>query len=105
MATPVLISTDTSPTLTAIITRDDTMTPLDLTGCTVFFQLRLVDDSRFVVNAVCSITNASAGAVSYTLSDADLDFDGACLARFLVIFADLKRQHTTPAIAVTVAPQ
>ena len=106
MATPVLVQTDTQPTLTAVLTRDDTGAVLDLTTATsVYFQLRKVADPRFLIDAPCDITSAATGVVEYTLTGDDLDFNGPCLARFLVNWNDGTRQHTTPAISVTVEAQ
>jgi hypothetical protein len=105
MATPILISTDTAPTISAVITNDQTAAPLDLSDCLVYFQLRLTNQRRFLINALCDITDATAGEVEYQLAAEDLDFDGECQARFLVIFPDLRKQHTTPAVLVTVEAQ
>lgn len=106
MATPILVQTDTQPTLSVTLTRDDTGTPLDLTtASSVFFQLRKVADPRFLINAPCDITSAADGEVEYTLAGDDLDFSGECSARFLVNWADGSRIHTTPAIPITVEEQ
>jgi len=102
--TAILVSSDTAPTITGIIS-DSAGSPVDLTASTVYFQMRLVKDKRWKVNGLCTITDAPAGAVSYDLTADDLDFAGACLARYLVIYSDSRRQHTTPAIEVTVEVQ
>jgi baseplate upper protein BppU len=103
--TAILIETDTAPTLTGTITLTAAGTPLDLQGCTVYFQLRLVDERRFRINAECNIEDSTAGTVSYDLTAEDLDFTGSCQARFLVVFGDGRRQHTNPPVEVSVNPQ
>jgi hypothetical protein len=102
----ILIDGDTAPTINGTITDSTTGDPLNLTSCTVYFQLRRASDRRFLINAECDIISASAGTVSYDLTAADLDFGAAdCLARFLVVYPDATRQHTTPALSVTVEAQ
>lgn len=104
--TSILIDGDTAPTINGTITDTTTGLAQDLTGCTVYFQLRRASDRRFLINAVCDIVSAAAGTVSYDLSDSDLDFGAAdCVARFLVVYPDATRQHTTPAVEVTVQSQ
>jgi hypothetical protein len=106
MTTPVLVETDTAPTLSAVLTNDSTSAPLDLSSAdSVFFQLRLESERRFKVNGECDITDATAGEVEYALGENDLDFVGSCLARFLVVWGDGRRQHTTPAISIEVQSQ
>lgn len=106
MTVPLLVQTDTAPTLTATLTDDETGAPLNLTTATsVTFQLRRVTDRRFLINAACSIVSAAAGTVEYTLQPTDLDFAGECQARFLVLWNDGTHIHTTPAILITVEPQ
>lgn len=104
MAT-LLVERDTAPTITGVITNNLTGQPEDLTGCQVYFQLRLQIDRRFRVDGLCTVTDAAAGAVSYSFDPGDLDFDGACYARFLVVYPDSRRQHTVPPLDVTVSPQ
>ncbi len=102
---PTLIESDTAPTLYGTLTETDSGDPLDLSGATVFFQMRLATERRFKINAECTVISPTAGTVSYTLDNSDLDFAGDCLARFLVVYGDARRQHTNPAIEVTVAQQ
>jgi hypothetical protein len=106
MTTPVLVYTDTAPLIEAVITNDAASAPLDLTDATsVFIQVRLADDRRMKINGVCTIVDATAGSVSYQLATGDLDFEGACKVRFLVVWNDSRRQHTTPQIDLTVEPE
>ena len=100
MTTPLLVYFDTAPTITATIDRGGA--PVDLTGCTVYIQIRRVTDRRFLINAPCDIVSAALGQISYNLLVNDLDFVGACKLRFLVIYPDTRRQHTVPALDLTV---
>jgi hypothetical protein len=100
--TTILVEGDTAPTILATINDDVTGSPVNLTGCTVYFQLRRVADRRFLVNAAADIVTPAAGTVAYNLANDDLDFDAECQAQFLVIFTDLRRQTTAVPIPVTV---
>jgi hypothetical protein len=101
----ILVESDTAPTVFGTITETETGDPLDLSGATVYFQLREESSRRFRINALCSVISPTAGTVSYTLQSGDLDFTGECLARFLVVYSDQRRQHTVPSIEVTVEAQ
>jgi hypothetical protein len=76
--------------------------PVVLTSATVFFQLRLINDRRYLINAECQILSPTAGTVSYELQPEDLDFDGECQAQFKVVFIDGSIQTTAVPIPVTV---
>jgi hypothetical protein len=67
--------------------------------------MRLANQKRWKVNGLCTVTDAPGGAVSYDLTAEDLDFAGDCVARYLVIYSDARRQHTTPVVPVTVEVQ
>lgn len=106
MTTPLLVNLDTAPTIAGVLTNDLTGDPLDLTTASfVYLQLRRADDRRFLVNALCDIVDAAAGEVEYELQTEDLDFTGDCKLRFLVIWSDARRQHTVPALDVTIEAQ
>ena len=100
--TDILISGDTAPTITGVITDTVTGDPIDLTGAEVFFQLRLLTDRKLRIDGACIVTTPLLGQVSYTLDPADLDFEGDCQARFKVVYSDDRVQHTVPALSVTV---
>lgn len=98
-----LVERDTAPIVSAVIS--DTNGVLNLTGSTVYFQLRLANEKRFRIDAECDITGPTVGEVEYTIAAGDLDFSGDCLARFLVVYPDGVRQHTVPALSITVSAQ
>jgi hypothetical protein len=101
--TDILVEADTAPLIQATLTDSVTgAAPTGLASATVFFQLRLISDRRYRINAECDILDAAAGLVSYELQPEDLDFDGECQAQFLVVFADQTRQTTAVPIPVTV---
>lgn len=101
----ILVSADTAPTILGTITHNTTGLPVSLAGCTVRFQMRQTSDRRFRIDAECVIEDETTGSVSYDLSADDLDFSGECLARFLVIYPDNRKQHTVPPIEITVEMQ
>lgn len=106
MTTPLLVNTDTAPLITAILTNDAESGPLDLTDASsVRIQVRLASERGFRIDAACAIVDAVAGSVSYQLGENDLDFEGACKVRFLVTWNDTTRQHTVPALDLTIEPQ
>jgi methyl-accepting chemotaxis protein len=101
--TDILVEGDTAPLIQAVLTDTVTGDPVPgLASATVYFQLRLISDRRFRINAECDIIDPAAGTVSYELQPEDLDFDGECQAQFLVVFADQTRQTTAVPIPVTV---
>lgn len=104
--TAILVETDTSPLINGVITDDLTGSPKDLTGAAVYFQMRLVTERRFRIVGACTIIGLpTAGTVQYLLQEDDLDFSGECLARFLVVDDQDRRQHTVPPLEITVQPQ
>lgn len=98
----ILIETDTAPTLHGTLTDVTTGDPLDLSGATVFFQMRLKTDRRFRVNAACDIVSAADGTVSYDFADDDLDFEGESQAQFMVVYPGGAHQTTAVPIDITV---
>lgn len=101
----VLVQGDTAPTLTGVITDDATGEPLDLTDCTVYFQMRQENDRRFTVNGSCTVTSALDGEVEYTLGANDLNTPGTYQTQFEVHYGDGKVQTTWNTNAVTVRRQ
>ena len=100
--TTLLVSGDTAPTINGVISDNETTLPLNLAGCTVYFQMRQVDDRRYTVNGLCTITDAATGAVSYTLGANDLNRDGDYQAQFQVTYSNTTRQTTLTPIPITV---
>lgn len=101
----VLVQGDTAPILRGSITNDETGGPLNLSGCTVFFQMRKKDDTRYTVNAETDITSAIDGRVAYTLAANDLNTPGEYQAQFEVHYADATVQTTHNLTTITVRRQ
>ena len=99
-----IVSGDTAPPLIGTITNADG-TAFDLTGCTVRFQMRLVTEYRWTVDAVATVTSATGGLVSYTFSAADTATPGEYESRWRIFrTADGSIEHTEPANSITVDP-
>lgn len=97
---------DTAPDITAIIHEEDDPTVLvDLTNATVRFQMRRLDDKRYQVNSVATITNAGAGAVSYSWGPNDLSVPGTFYVQWEVTYPGGRVQTTSPEVAITVRRQ
>jgi hypothetical protein len=89
-----LVQGDNAPVLRGTITNDETGQPLNLTNCTVYFQMRKKDDSRYTINAAATVTNASTGSVSYSLAANDLNTPGEYQSQFEVHYQDATIQTT-----------
>jgi hypothetical protein len=96
---------DTGPTIRAQITDEVTGDPINLTNCTVKFQMRKPDDTRYQVNAGATITNASQGLVAYSWGQKDLAIWGEYDAQWEITFQDAVVQTTTPANRINVRRQ
>lgn len=59
--------------------------PVDLTGSTVTFSMRSLDNAALVINGDAVFVDATAGLVAYQWADGDTDFAGAYIGEFLVI--------------------
>lgn len=81
MATWYITQGDTYPPLTATL-RDPDGDPVDLTGSTVRFSVRTARGALLVDRAVCTISDAVAGAVSYQWSALDTVNPGDHYAEF-----------------------
>jgi hypothetical protein len=105
MATLRLVQGDTKPSVSAILRHSDSTTPINLTGCTVNFQMRRQDDKVYTVNSACVVTNPVAGTVRYDWGVNDLMSPGDYLIQFEVTFSDGKKQTTASPITVNVRRQ
>lgn len=106
MSDLTFVVNDTDPSVYGTLTDPVTGLPFDLSGATVRFQMRLVTDRRFTVDAVAVITGLStAGTVRYDWADGDLATAGDYVSRWQVTFADGSIQHTDPANTITVADE
>lgn len=98
------VASDTGPSLSGAITNADG-TAFDLTDCTVRFQMRLVSDRRWLVNAVAVIVDEDAGTVRYDWAEGDLGTPGEMSSRWQIEFDDGSLEHTDPENTITVANQ
>jgi hypothetical protein len=81
-----------SPSVTATITTNGT--PVDLTGATVRFRMRLEETTTLKVDAVATIVNAVAGQVRYDWAANDVDTPGDYIAWWSITLASGKTQDT-----------
>jgi hypothetical protein len=105
MATLKLVQGDTKPSVAATLRHSDSVTPIDLSGCTVRFQMRRQDDLRYTVNGLCVIVNARAGTVRYDWAVNDLTSPGDYYIQFEVEYIDHSVQTTASPIPVNVRRQ
>lgn len=85
---------DTAPAISATITRTTDGTVVNLTGATVSFQMRKVDDRRFTVNATASVGTPTEGTVSYDWAPNDLSTPGRYVVQWEVTYGDGRIQTT-----------
>lgn len=99
----VLVSGDTAPTIYATLHDEDDATQLtDLTGATVHFQMRRLNDRRLMIHAPADIVTAASGEVMYELGSNDLAIPGDYVIEWQVVFPDGKKQTTANLHAVEV---
>lgn len=104
--TLVLVQSDTAPDITAVLHAEgDSSDVIDLTGASVKFQLRREHDKHYRINTACTVTDATAGEVSYTFTSGDLDVPGEYIAQFEITFLSGRIQTTATPIPVTIRPQ
>lgn len=97
---------DTAPDIKAVLHREDEPTvPLDLTGCTVRFQMRKKDDKRYTVNASATIVAPASGQVKYSWGASDLQHAGEYIVQWEVTFPGGLVQTTAPEDVVNVRRQ
>ena len=99
-----LVASDTAPSIVGTLTNVDG-TAFDLTGATVRFQMRLLTDLRFTVDASAVITNAAGGLVRYDWAAGNLATPGDYEARWKITFSGGTVEHTVPANTITVEAQ
>lgn len=97
---------DTGPDITAIIHEEDLPSEVvDLTDCSVKFQMRKSDDHRYTVNAAGTIVNAAAGQVRYSWGPNDLAAPGTYVVQWEVTYPGGRVQTTSPEVTITVRRQ
>lgn len=105
MADITLVQGDTAPDLVAVLHEEDDVTPINLTDCTVAFQMRKADDRRYTVNAVMVIEDAPNGQVRYEWAENDLAVPGEYQGQFEITFSDGKVQTTRVPFTIEVRRQ
>jgi len=96
MSTLTFVQGDTAPDIASTLhALDDPETVLDLTGCTVRFQMRKPDDRRFTVNAVANILDVDGGVVRYRWGPNDLAVSGEYQVQWHVTYPDAREQTTS----------
>lgn len=97
---------DTAPDLNAILhDKGDEAAVLDLTDCSVRFQMRKEDDRRFTVNNTADIISAPGGSVRYQWGPNDLAVPGDYLTQWEVTYPDDREQTTELPETITVRRQ
>lgn len=97
---------DTGPDLESVIhERGNPANPLDLTGCTVKFQMRKDDDRRFTVNNTATIVDAAGGRVRYQWGPNDLAVSGEYAIQWEVTYSDNRVQTTADTESLLVRRQ
>jgi len=85
---------DTSPELTATLYSDAALTtPVDLTGASVVFWMRSMDNETLVDDQSVTVVDAENGQVKYSWQSGDTDTVGKHYAKFKVTFSNGKVGH------------
>ena len=101
--TDILVVGDTGPIITGTIHESgDTAALEDLTGCTVRFQMRRLNDRRLMVDEVAEIVTAASGEVRYVMGPNDTAVPGSYGIEWQVIYPDGKKQTTATLHEVTI---
>jgi len=97
---------DTAPDINGIIHEEDSPDDIvDLTDCSVRFQMRKPDDHRYRVNAAATVVDAAAGRVRYSWGANDLSDPGTYVVQWEVTYLGGRVQTTSPEVTVTVRRQ
>lgn len=103
MSDITFVQGDEAPSLTGNLTHADG-TVYVLTDITVRFQMRLLIDRRWAVDAPAVIVDAATGRVRYDWAAGDLGVAGEYTGRWQLTFLDGSIEHTNPINTITVAP-
>lgn len=97
---------DTAPDISSTIHAKGNLTAVvNLTGCTVRFQMRKSDDRKFTVNKVADIISPTSGTVRYRWGVNDLAVPGDYEIQWQVTYPDAKKQTTADTEVITVRRQ
>ena len=100
MSDLIFVASDDAPSVFGTLAT--TAGPVNLTGATVKFQMRLADNRRFAVNAAAVVVTPTTGAVRYDWAPGDLATPGDYVSRWRVTFGDGTIQHSEPENTITV---
>lgn len=92
---------DTAPSIFGTLEVDGA--PINLTGTSVKFQMRLSYDNRYAVDADAVIVTPAAGSVRYDWAEGDLDVPGTYVAHWAVTFGDGSVQHSVLGNSISVS--
>lgn len=76
------------PRLLFKVLDEQTGFPVDLTGASVSFKMKSLEDGSVLVNAGASVVNPSQGLVEYAWSANDTATAGVCIGEFDILFPD-----------------
>lgn len=97
---------DTGPDIVTVLHEEATPgNVINLTNCTVRFQMRRPDDRRFTVNAPATIVNAAGGVCRYSWGANDLSVPGDYQFQWEVTYQDQRVITTAPVETLTVRRQ
>lgn len=103
LSTLTFVQGDTAPEIRSTLhALGDVSDVVDLTGCTVRFQMRKADDRRFTVNNEADVVDADGGIVRYQWGPNDLSVAGSYEVQWHVIYPDARRQTTAATETITV---
>jgi len=86
---------DTAPAIRSTLHDLDNATEvIDLTDCTVRFQMRKADDRRFTINNTATVVDAEDGTVRYLWGPNDLSVAGEYEVQWQITFPDSRKQTT-----------
>ena len=94
---------DTAPSVVGTLT-NASGAAIDLTNCTVRFQMSRVGEARLCLDAVAVITSTTGGLVRYDWAVHDLDDPGSYTSRWRIYTtARAKVEHSDPVNTISVA--
>lgn len=105
MSDLTFVQSDDAPSVSGILT-DAAGVAINLTTATsVRFQMRLLTDYRFTVDALATVVSPATGSVRYDWAAGDLVTAGDYEMRWRILWGDGSIQHSDPANTITVAAQ
>lgn len=103
MSDLTFVVSDSAPSVVGTLT-SAAGTAIDLTNCTVRFQMRLVTDNRFTVDSPAVVTSTTGGLVRYDWGASDLAVAGDYVARWRIYnTSGGSIEHSDPANTITVS--